>query len=310
MNRKYILLLIPTSVFLLCNFLFYAQAMADDTKAGAEPQKAPGFIGAETCKDCHEAQYDSYAKSLHSRKSIRGPESQDACESCHGPGAAHVEKGGGRGVDIFAFDKNVAAQAKSAKCLACHGKKPGMDLWDDGIHNRNDVSCDSCHDLHVAGRQKPNEPEVCFGCHRDIKIAAGKWSHHPIIEGKVTCNACHSPHGSLARHLVKADDSQQLCYNCHADKRGPYVYEHPPVAENCLTCHNSHGSINPKLLTEKVPNLCQDCHDWQRHPGTPYDANSSFTGKSPSNRYFARSCLNCHGAIHGSNTFEHHALTR
>ena len=130
-----------------------------------------------------------------------------------------------------------------------------------------------------AAVQKPDEPEVCFGCHHDIRVAANKWSHHPIIEGKVTCTSCHSPHGSLSKHMVKADDSQELCYSCHADKRGPYIYEHPPVAENCLTCHTSHGSIHAKLLTEKVPNLCQDCHDWQRHPGTPYDAKTAFTGE-------------------------------
>ena len=158
--------------------------------------------------------------------------------------------------------------------------------------------------------QKPNEPEVCFGCHVDIRVAVSKRSHHPIIEDKVSCSSCHSPHGSLSRHMVKADDPQQLCFTCHADKRGPYVYEHPPVAENCLTCHTPHGSIHAKLLTEKVPNLCQDCHDWQRHPGTPYDAKTAFTGSSPSNRFFGRACLNCHGAIHGSNTFENHALTR
>jgi hypothetical protein len=63
-------------------------------------------------------------------------------------------------------------------------------------------------------------------------------------------------------------------------------------------------------MKEKVPNICQDCHDWSRHPGTPYDAKSGFQSSSPSNRFYARSCLNCHGAIHGSNTFENHRLTR
>ena len=34
-------------------------------------------------------------------------------------GPSTVEKGGGRGVDIFTFDKNVDAVEKSAKCLTC-----------------------------------------------------------------------------------------------------------------------------------------------------------------------------------------------
>jgi len=110
--------------------------------------------------------------------------------------------------------------------------------------------------------------------------------------------------------MIRAENVNQLCYQCHPDKRGPFVYEHPPVAENCTICHTPHGSRHAKLLAEKVPNLCQDCHDWSRHPGTPYDAKTAFTGSNPSNRFFARGCVNCHGAIHGSTSFEDHAFTR
>ncbi len=105
MKRKYIILFIlPLSLLLLS---FSPAIGAAASAQGADP--AMGFIGAETCKDCHEKQYESYAKSVHFKKSIKGPASQDACETCHGPGAKHVEKGGGRGVDIFTFDKNVDA---------------------------------------------------------------------------------------------------------------------------------------------------------------------------------------------------------
>jgi len=269
-----------------------------------------GFIGAETCKECHEDHFASYANSIHSRHAVKGPASEDACETCHGPGAMHVEKGGGRGVDIFAFNEKSDPKEKSAKCLSCHSKRSDMMAWDHGTHNMNDVSCDSCHDLHSMKSQLPDEPEVCFGCHATVRMDVNKRSHHPIREGKVNCSSCHNPHGSISAHLIKEDDAQELCYSCHSDKRGPYIFEHPPVAENCLTCHQPHGSRHSKLLTQKAPNLCQDCHVWERHPGTVYDNNSSFSGRSPSNRFFGRSCLNCHGAIHGSNSFENHRLTR
>jgi len=304
MKRKYtILLLIPFSLLLLS----FAQAPATPVQ---NRDQQVGFIGTETCKDCHEDRYDSYVKSVHSKKAVKGPGSENACETCHGPGANHVKQGGGRGVSIFAFNKKIDAQKRAEKCLICHGNSEAMDNWDLSAHSRNDVSCDSCHDVHAGQTITPKEPDICFGCHRDIRVAAHKRSHHPIIEGKVSCSSCHSPHGSLARYMVKADDAQELCYSCHADKRGPYIYEHSPVAENCMICHTPHGSIHSKLLNEKAPNLCQDCHDWQRHPGTPYDATNGFAGPNPSNRFFARSCLNCHGAIHGSNSFEDHALTR
>lgn len=290
MKRKYII-----SFFFPLGLLLLSCTLAAGATAGSdETAEKIGFIGAETCKDCHETQYDSYAKSVHFKKSIKGPQSQDACETCHGAGAMHVEKGGGREVDIFTYDKNTDPQAKSARCLICHQKTPGMDLWDMGAHKRNDVSCDSCHDLHAGGRQKPNEPEVCFSCHSNVKIEANKRSHHPILEGKVSCSSCHAPHGSLSRHMVKADDPQQLCFHCHADKRGPVVWEHPPVSENCQSCHTVHGSNHQKLLNERLPQLCQNCHDWSRHPGTPYDNTASYTSRVD--------CLRCHPAIHGSNS--------
>jgi len=65
--------------------------------------------------------------------------------------------------------------------------------------------------------------------------------------------------------------------------------------------------VHTKLLNEKVPNLCQDCHDWSRHPGTAYSGDQGFVRipgsktTTPNTRFVSRSCLNCHNAIHGSN---------
>ena len=77
--------------------------------------------------------------------------------------------------------------------------------------------------------------------------------------------------------MVRHETVNQQCYSCHAEKRGPYVFSHPPVDENCLSCHNPHGSSHTFLLNEKVPNLCQDCHDWSRHPGSFYGGQQAGT---------------------------------
>jgi DmsE family decaheme c-type cytochrome len=151
------------------------------------------------------------------------------------------------------------------------------------------------------------QQEVCFTCHRDIRGLVARPSHHPIVEGKVKCTSCHNPHGALSPAMVNAESIKELCTTCHADKRGPFMFEHPPVEESCLNCHNPHGSRSVKLLNEKVPNLCQDCHDASSHPGTMYDADANFKAPSgptsgPNSRFIARSCLNCHNEIHGSNS--------
>jgi DmsE family decaheme c-type cytochrome len=128
------------------------------------------------------------------------------------------------------------------------------------------------------------------------------------MEGKIKCSDCHNPHGSISHVMLRNASVNDQCVSCHADKRGPFVFEHPPVEENCVTCHNPHGSSHYKLLNEHTPNLCQDCHDVSRHPGTIYGGGAGFNlpngTPNPSGvntRFIARACLNCHNAVHGSN---------
>ena len=96
-------------------------------------------------------------------------------------------------------------------------------------------------------------------CHQPIRAANFKPSHHPIIEGKVKCTDCHNPHGALSPAMVKQPTINDQCYSCHADKRGPYVFNHPPVEENCATCHNPHGSVHAqapeRVGAEPLPGL-------------------------------------------------------
>jgi len=300
MQKKYLILLLIPLVFLLASVTM-SRSSENQTKEAADKE---GFIGAETCKGCHETQFATYARTIHSKKQVKGPASQDACETCHGPGAKHVEKGGGRGVDIFAFNKNVNPQARSAKCLECHEVMRDQAFWNNSKHKAEDVACDNCHDPH-GGRDKllkAEKSEVCFQCHRDIKVMVNKQSHHPIKEGKVSCSDCHNPHGELSDRMIRADSVNELCYKCHAEKRGPYLDEHPPVDENCLNCHNPHGSNHNRLLTDRVPVLCEKCHENGGHMGgSPFTRFSTNAGGIPSVFMVGRACLNCHTAIHGSN---------
>ena len=77
--------------------------------------------------------------------------------------------------------------------------------------------------------------------------------------------------------MIKADWVNELCLQCHTEKRGPFLWEHAPVRENCLNCHNPHGSNHDKLLVAKQPYLCQRCHLNTRHPGSLYDGRNAGT---------------------------------
>ena len=278
---------------------------------------------SEICKGCHAPYVESYEASIHGKKGHpRVPANAGECAACHGKSILeHAKQGGGRGVGGIVNpgprSKALSAEQKSQICLTCHVGNRHLAFWESGRHRKNDVACTNCHSTHggnpkllnvqnppirpfVATTQVPQQ-EVCFACHRDIRAQALRPSHHPIIEGKIKCTSCHNPHGALSPNMVNNESITELCRGCHADKRGPFMFEHPPVEETCMNCHTPHGARSAKLLRERPPNLCQDCHDASKHPGTMYDARNAFAGSAPANRFFARACLNCHNEVHGSN---------
>ena len=116
----------------------------------------------------------------------------------------------------------------------------------------------------------------------------------PLREGKMVCSDCHNPHGSLTDKLLRANSINDNCYKCHAEKRGPFLFEHIPVRENCLNCHDPHGSVNEFLLKVSRPRLCAECHG--------IGHGSFLTGGPNQIGAVSRSCQNCHTEIHGTNS--------
>ena len=247
----------------------------------------------EKCKECHPEISAKHATTLH------GKAGKD-CEACHGGGDVHM--GNPSKTNIIRFGKG-DVKAQNAQCQTCHAKNQNLMFWENSKHNTEDVACVSCHAVHKTAKPAAEQPEKCFECHKDVRSQANMLSHHPIIEGKVKCSDCHNPHGTLGHGMIKAENVNQLCYKCHADKRGPFVYEHPPVEEDCMKCHAPHGTKATKLTKEKQPNLCQNCHEGSSHPTTMWTQADSFAGSkaSKSGRFFGRSCVNCHQTIHGTN---------
>jgi predicted CXXCH cytochrome family protein len=177
--------------------------------------------------------------------------------------------------------------------------------------NATEVGCESCHgagSIHnEAGGGSNNivnpkkSPEACFQCHLDKRSSFNLPYHHPIEDGKVTCTDCHNPHKGPA---IKSGGTSmaaenETCFQCHAQQRGPFVFEHEASREGCLTCHNPHGTVNPKMLTERNANLCLKCHFQQQVPGT--DA-VLIGGFAHSSRLRQGTCWSagCHEAVHGS----------
>ena len=101
----------------------------------------------------------------------------------------------------------------------------------------------------------------------------------------------------MTKSLRATAAQDEVCFKCHADKAGPFSFEHEPVkTEGCVACHSPHGSTNPRLLKRAQINLlCLECHTLTQDSGTP--AIPSFHNQSQ--KYSA--CTLCHPTIHGSN---------
>ena len=265
---------------------------------------ASEFVGTDTCKSCHEhdAASQSYDHGPHwkTERDTRGV-SWQGCETCHGPGKAHVD-GRGDKSKIIRFPELTAEKA-SRICLDCHETGKDNTAFAHSRHLTASVGCTSCHSEHktrVALKQlKASEPELCYGCHQETRPELSRPFHDPVKEGMVLCSECHNPHGSFPSKLLRSTAAQdQVCFKCHAEKSGPFVFEHAPVkTEGCGVCHTQiHGSSNPRLLSRANVNLlCLECHTVALGSGA--GAPPSFHNQAQ--KYQA--CTMCHTQIHGSN---------
>ena len=198
------------------------------------------YVGEETCALCHEDAAEGFAVTAHGRAGIEGWDGSFACESCHGPGEAHVDSEG-----EVEHIVRPGSQLSSERCLSCHGGQVARH-WQGSTHESFDLQCSDCHQVHspwtndhaLANQQVT---ESCLGCHNSMRKHLHQRSSHPLQEGLMSCISCHDPHGSVAEASIAALTPNDKCYECHADKRGPYLFEHAPVREDCGTCHEPHG---------------------------------------------------------------------
>jgi DmsE family decaheme c-type cytochrome len=296
------------------------------------------FVGSETCRACHEDQFGSFAKTAHAKLSGWKVDRQ-GCESCHGPGKAHIE-GGGDKSKIRTFE-NESPKQISETCLQCHAGKEEHNNFKRGEHWRNDVGCTDCHSPHLSSKlvealagtpkgktEAPSslaavgpfsahsndlappkmlvktEPQLCLTCHSETKAQFTQPFHHRVLEGAMNCSDCHNPHGGFELKQARlSTGADAACVKCHADKQGPFVFEHAPAkVEGCAICHSPHGSSNPKMLKRNnVNQLCLECHSDVAVKVGEIDAPGIPSFHNQATARF-QNCTTCHMKIHGSNT--------
>ncbi len=214
-----------------------------------------------------------------------------------------------------------ATYVGSEMCAACHEREHkyfqladhasvAIKISEDDAEAGQAEGCETCHgpgSLHAEEYGDKtlivrSDPETCFSCHLNIKGKFMLQHHHPVREGIMTCSDCHSMHGrdvrATGRQLLLGSDEK--CFKCHKDQKGPWVFVHDAMRDGCSSCHNPHGSINDKLLVAGQSTTCIRCH-WQ--PG--FNSSQARVGAF-SHGFIAAigngaECVDCHAAPHGSN---------
>ena len=262
------------------------------------------------CLECHEDYIQVFDRTKHGRAFKTGDRNEleaRVCEACHGPLSKHLDASRRKEYIVsLKTDGPLTPQQRNSICLQCHEKGIRMH-WQGSPHEMSGVWCSNCHYISERRSEKnlfinEDPKKACFQCHKERRAQLQRSSHMPLREGKMDCSSCHNPHGGPGPTLLKTASVNETCYTCHAEKRGPLLWEHPPVRENCTNCHDPHGSNYEFLLKLKVPYLCQSCHAVQLHPSTIYSGrNLPGQTTSPAQQLVGKGCPNCHSLIHGSN---------
>lgn len=248
-----------------------------------------GWVGRAVCVTCHQDVVQAFVDGPHGRAMAltRKEVLEQACETCHGPGASHAQDPSPENIR----GRGTAPEEMAASCRQCHPwPAEGQELHTPA-HGRAKISCLSCHQSgHQAAKAerllRAPEGELCGSCHpRERSLFALPFAHR---EGRspVPCSTCHTVHQQLFSSMGIPQDAQKRCVRCHGEKAGPFLYPHPAgEAGGCVRCHEAHGSPNPQLLVRpEVMWLCLECH-----AQVPPSHNASY-----------RQCVTCHAAVHGS----------
>lgn len=264
----------------------------------------------KTCLNCHDT--PDVTGVLHGAHMVKADArtkvSDEGCQNCHGDSRAHAARpadGQARPKPAVVFAGAAASPVaeRNKACTGCHEGGAVMH-WQGSQHENADLACSSCHSSHKTQDPmlvKTAQAFVCFSCHAEQRAAAVKPSHHPVTEGIMTCSDCHNPMGSPTLHMLKGTTLNETCYACHDEKRGPFLWEHAPVAEDCSICHTPHGSIQTTLLKQRQPYLCENCHDSSLHNSQPFSGNSLPGRPGAARQMILNGCANCHSQVHGSN---------
>ncbi|MFP6663137.1 MAG: tetratricopeptide repeat protein [Deltaproteobacteria bacterium] len=263
-----------------------------------EGEAAPGdplhwdgvaFRWNRMCADCHSTALRKEFRLAEKAYETAYAEIDVACESCHGPGSAHIawaETGAAPPGNGFAIQLRGRGSwhrqegARIAERAAGQGAESTAELQ----------VCAPCH----ARRSQIGDPLAAHGRFldayrpqlldeglyfpdgqiQDEVYVYGSFLQSRMFAAGVTCSDCHDPHS-----LALREEGNALCGGCHGaatfDTAEHHFHETGTAGARCVSCHmpertymkvdprRDHGFRVPRAdlaLELGVPLPCLDCH--------------------------------------------------
>ena len=214
---------------------------------GQKHLESPGKRSITTFKDS-PTKTESVCGACHTEDHNRGNDAHRAadiaCTSCHN---IHTDEK----ISSPQFGlRNI--KAGSAMCTSCHQNVfAQFGLGERHRLMEGAITCSSCHDPHNPGRRLAGSVASQSGCNKCHADRDGPYMFEHAASRLDGCVACHEPHGSQNRHMLKYQQVGALCYSCHAEVPQFHLGFSPvapPRFNERTVCTNCHVSIHGSNL--------------------------------------------------------------
>ncbi|WP_415238098.1 cytochrome c3 family protein [Seleniivibrio woodruffii] len=181
------------------------------------------------------------------------------CETCHGPGSAHVKAPKAKKASTIVSPAKLSAERATVICGQCHSRPQGNLNNDQPVdkNNRMMLPGTSRNNYLLNNTTREDAAKNDFwadGLHSKSHhqqytdfIKSAKYRNGDIL---VTCTSCHAPHGGTKfAHQLKADavtPKATLCQSCHKDVKDIEKHTEKTVGMahgkdteiTCTSCHS------------------------------------------------------------------------